>query len=226
MSGFDLADPALDDRERTRRAELVLSLRSRGVRHTRTLKAIETIPRALFTPARLRDVAYVDRSLPIACGQTLEAPSAIAMALEALGVGDLDTVLEIGCGSGYVTAILSRLARRVAAVERFRTLAENAERRLSELGGADGVTIHVGDGALGWPSPSPYERILVSVAVKAPPSALLNQLKPGGVMLAPIGGSAGQRLTRIMKNKDGSLDETTIATVRVQPIMSGVAAGL
>ncbi|MET0314227.1 MAG: protein-L-isoaspartate(D-aspartate) O-methyltransferase [Hansschlegelia sp.] len=226
MSGFDLADPVLDDRERTRRAELVLSLRSRGVLHTRTLKAIETIPRALFTPSRLRDVAYVDRALPIACGQTLEAPSTIATMLDALGVGDLDTVLEIGCGSGYVTAILSRLARRVVAVERFRTLAENAERRLVELGGADGVTIHVGDGALGWPSPSPYERILVSAAVKAPPSALLNQLKSGGTMLVPIGDVAGQRLTRIVKNKDGSLDESTIGVARAQPMMAGVAAGL
>lgn len=215
-----------DDAERTRRAELVLSLRSRGVLHTRTLKALETIPRTLFAPSRHRAVAYVDRSLPIACGQTLESPSQVATMVDALAVGDLDTVLEIGAGSGYATAILSRLARRVVSLDRFRTLVENAERRLEELGGASNVTIHVGDGAQGRAAQAPFDRILVSAAVKAPPSALLNQLKIGGVMIAPVGDAGGQRLTRFVKGKDGALDEQTIGQARMPPMMPGVAAAL
>ncbi len=101
-----MSAPPAEEVELTRRAELVLALRSRGVLHTRTLKAMETIPRSLFTPARHADLAYADRALPIACGQTIEAPSYVATTIDALGVGDLDTVLEIGTGSGYGTAIL------------------------------------------------------------------------------------------------------------------------
>ena len=215
-----------DDAERTRRAELVLALRSRGVLHTRTLKALETIPRALFAPARHRAVAYADRSLPIACGQTLESPSQIAMMVDGLAVGDLDNVLEIGTGTGYCAAILSRLARRVVSVDRFRTLIENAERRLAELGGASNCTLVFADGALGRPAQAPFERILITAAVDKPPSTLLNQLKPGGVMIAPIGDAGGQRLTRFIKGKDGSLDETTIGSIRQQPMLEGVALAL
>lgn len=215
-----------EDHERTRRAELVLSLRSRGIRHLKTLAAIETIPRSLFTPSRHASHAYADRALPIACGQTLESPSAIAAMIDALGVGELDGVLEIGTGSGYATAILAGAARRVVSIERWKTLSENAERRINQLGGAPNVAFVVGDGALGWPEQAPYERILVSAAVEAPPSALLNQLKPGGVMVAAIGPKSGQRLTRIVKAKDGALEETTIGSARLQPIMTGVAIAL
>lgn len=215
-----------DDAERTRRAELVLALRSRGVRHVRTLAAIETIPRSLFTPSRLAEHAYADRALPIACGQTLESPSQIAMTIDALGVGELDQVLEIGTGSGYATAILSRLARRVVSLERWRTLAENAERRLGQLGDAGNVSFAVADGALGRPGQGPFERILISAAVEAPPSPLLNQLKAGGVMVLPIGPATGQRLTRLVKSRGGGVEETTIGAVRLPPLTAGVATAL
>jgi protein-L-isoaspartate(D-aspartate) O-methyltransferase len=215
-----------DEDERTRRAELVLALRSRGVRSLRTLAAIETIPRSLFTPSRHAEHAYSDRALPIACGQTMERPSEIAKAIDALAVGELDGVLEIGTGSGYATAILSRIARRVVTIERWRTLSENAERRLGPIGAAANVAFVIGDGALGRPEQAPYERILVSAAVEAPPSALLNQLKPGGIMVAAIGSKDGQRLTRIVKSRDGGLDETTIGAVRLPPLLDGVATAL
>ena len=215
-----------DDTERTRRAELVLSLRSRGIRHLKTLAAIETIPRSLFTPSRHAAQAYADRALPIACGQTIESPSQIAAMIDALGVGELDGVLEIGTGTGYATAILSGAARRVVTVERWRTLSAGARRRIDELGGAPHVTFVVGDGSLGQPEQAPYERILVSAAVEAPPSALLNQLKPGGVMVAAIGPASGQRLTRIVKARDGAVDETTIGSIRLPPIMTGIAVAL
>ena len=215
-----------EDVERTRRAELVLALRSRGVRHLRTLAAIETIPRSVFTPARNAERAYADRALPIACGQTLESPSQIAMTIDALGVGELDTVLEIGTGSGYATAILSRIARRVITIERWRTLSATAERRLTDLGCANNVAFVLADGLAGRGEQAPFERILVSAAVEAPPSALLNQLKPGGVMVVAVGPREGQRLTRIVKARDGTLEESTVGAVRLQPAMTGVAAAL
>jgi protein-L-isoaspartate(D-aspartate) O-methyltransferase len=218
-------DQTGDEAERTRRAELVLALRLRGVRSTRTLNAIETIPRSAFVPARHGALAYADRALPIACGQTIESPSYIAAATDALAVGELDTVLEIGTGSGYWTAILSRLARRVVSVDRWRTLVENAERRLAELG-ASNVAMVFADGVQGRPQQAPFERILVSAAVSAPPSALLNQLKPGGIMVAAIGDSRGQRLTRFVKDSEGRLDETTIGAARLPPLMEGRAVAL
>lgn len=212
--------------ERTRRAGFVLSLRSRGVLHTRTLKAIETIPRSLFAPSRHAAAAYADRALPIACGQSLESPLHVATVIDALGVGDLDVVLEIGTGTGYATAVLARLSRRVVSIDRWRTLVENAERRLATLGGCANATIVFGDGAAGRSEQGPFERILVSAAVLSPPSALFNQLKPGGVMIAPIGDARGQRLTRFLKGRDGALDETTIGSCRVQPLMAGTAKAL
>lgn len=215
-----------EDAERTRRAELVLGLRSRGVRHLRTLAAMETVPRSWFAPSRLAEHAYADRALPIACGQTLESPSHIATAIDALGVGELDGVLEIGTGSGYVTAIFATMSRRVVTVERWRTMSESAKRRIDELGGAPNVTFVVGDGALGRAEQAPFERIFVSAAVDSPPSALINQLKPGGVMVAAVGPAEGQRLTRYVKTKGGGVEESTIGAARLQPLMSGVAAAL
>ncbi len=215
-----------DEAERTRRAELVLSLRSRGVRHLRTLAAIETIPRSLFAPSRLYDVAYADRALPIACGQTLESPSQLARAIDALGVGELDGVLEIGTGSGYATAIFATMSRRVVTIERWRSLSSAAKERIDRLGGAPNVTFVVGDGALGRPEQQPYERIFVSCAVEAPPQPLLNQLKPGGVMVLPIGPESSQRLTRLTKSRDGAIEESTIGETRMQPLVGGLAAAL
>ena len=215
-----------DEIERTRRAELVLSLRSRGVRHLRTLAAIETIPRSLFAPSRLAEHVYADRALPIACGQMMERPSEIAKAIDALGVGELDTVLEIGTGSGYATAIFGQISRRLFTVDRWRTLVENAERRVRGLGNADHIVFSVADGLHGLPDHGPFERIFVSAAVESPPSALLNQLKPGGVMVLAVGPASGQRLTRISKARDGSLEEFTLGAVRVPLAASGVAAAL
>lgn len=201
---------APDEVERTRRAELVLTLRSRGVRSTATLRAIETIPRSLFVRPEHAALAYADRSLPLACGQAIEAPSHIAAVTDALGIGEGDVVLEIGTGSGYHTAILSRIAARVVSVERWRGLVAAAEQRLATLGGVGNVAIVLADGLLGRPGEGPFDRILVSGAVERPPSALLNQLKAGGVMVAAVGHAGkAQRLTRFVKDARGGLDETT-----------------
>ncbi|WP_020178461.1 protein-L-isoaspartate(D-aspartate) O-methyltransferase [Methylopila sp. M107] len=221
-----MSDIGGDEAERTRRAELVLSLRSRGVRHLRTLAAIETIPRSLFAPSRLYDVAYADRALPIACGQTLESPSHLAKAIDSLNVGELDGVLEIGTGSGYATAIFATMSRRVVTIERWRSLSVAAKERIDRLGGAPNVTFVIADGAAGRAEQAPFERIFLSAAVETPPPVLINQLKPGGVMVLPIGTPAGQRLTRLTKARDGAVEETTIDEVRLQPLASGVAASL
>lgn len=215
-----------DEAERTRRAELVLSLRSRGVRHLRTLAAIETIPRSLFAPSRLAEQAYADRALPIACGQTLESPTHIATAIDALNVGELDGVLEIGTGSGYVSAILASMARRLVTIDRWRTLSLTAQSRIERLGGAPNATFLVADGRLGAGDHAPFERIFVSGAVPTPPAALLHQLKPGGVMVLPIGFAGHQRLTRLTKARDGSIEEFTIGSVHLQPLTEGVAVAL
>ncbi|GLK75850.1 protein-L-isoaspartate O-methyltransferase [Methylopila jiangsuensis] len=218
---------APDEQERTRRAELVLKLRSRGVRDTRTLKAIETIPRTLFVRSEHHGSAYLDRALPIACGQTLEAPSHIAAVIDALGAGEGDVALEVGTGSGYQTAILSRVARKVVSLERWRGLAGAAARRLEALGGVKNVEIVCADGALGLSAQAPFDRIVVSAAVEAPPSALLNQLKPGGVMIAPVGRPGKtQRITRFVKAADGALSETTIGEARVSPLLDGISRAL
>ncbi|WP_020184707.1 protein-L-isoaspartate(D-aspartate) O-methyltransferase [Methylopila sp. 73B] len=215
-----------DEAERTRRAELVLKLRSRGVRDMRLLRAIEMIPRTLFVRAEHAEVAYADRALPIACGQTLESPFQIAATTEALGVGEADVVLEVGCGTGYQTAILASLASRVVAIDRWRGLVEAAEKRLERLGGAANVAFVAADGLQGRAPEAPFDRILISGAVLAPPSALLNQLKPGGVMLAPIGQGARLRLTRFRKGANGDVDDSLIGFVRAAPMTPGRAAAL
>jgi protein-L-isoaspartate(D-aspartate) O-methyltransferase len=216
-----------DEDDRIHRAELVLALRSRGVRDTRTLRAIETVPRSAFVRAEHAGVAYADRALPIACGQTLEPPSHIASVTDALGVTDRDTVLEVGAGTGYLTAILSRLARRVVSIERWRGLASAAEGRLARLGGVSNVTILVGDGALGRAMQAPFDRIVISAAVLGPPSALLNQLAVGGIMIAPVGrAGAEQRVTRFVKREGGRLDESTIGAIRLPALVAGKALAL
>ncbi|GLK80653.1 protein-L-isoaspartate(D-aspartate) O-methyltransferase [Methylopila turkensis] len=220
-----MTDPR-DEAERIRRAELVLKLRSRGVRDMRLLRAIETIPRSLFVRREHLAVAYADRALPIDCGQTIESPSHIATVTEALGAEEGHVVLEVGCGAGYQTALLSRLAARVIALDRFRGLLKAAEARLQRLGGAENVTFVLADGLQGHAAGAPFDRILISGAVGAPPSALLNQLKPGGVMIAAVGQGRSRRLTRFVKGADGALDETMLGFVAVSPMTPGVAAAL
>ena len=136
------------------RMQFLLGLRQRGIRDTNVLRALETVPRELFVDPADRDVAWEDRALPIACGQTISQPSLVATMTEALDVHPDHTVLEIGTGSGYQAAILGKLARRVVTLERFRTLAELAEARLKRLGLAN-VEVHVADGSLGWPEAAP-----------------------------------------------------------------------
>ncbi len=164
--------------EDPRRTNLLAALRRQSISDERVLQAMADVPRELFVENAFADQAYADQALPISCGQTISQPYVVAFMTESLRVGTNDRVLEIGTGSGYQTAVLSRLCKRVYSVERYRTLSEKAAERLKALK-VSNVTQMVGDGTLGWPQLAPYDRIIVTAAAKDVPEALLDQLGPG-----------------------------------------------
>lgn len=219
-----------DDREEVEEgriavARLIMGLRSQGIRDARVLKAIETIPRNLFVEDSYAELAYEDRSLPIACGQTISQPFVVAYMTELLKVTDRDKVLEVGTGSGYQAAVLAKLCRRVYTIERYRTLHKTAEERFKALG-ISNITAMVGDGMKGWPAQAPFDKIIVTAAAEAVPRDLVDQLKVGGIMTVPIGPVGGvQFLHRIVKTGDGYDDDTLIG-VRFVPLVPGKAEQL
>ncbi|MCW5697949.1 MAG: protein-L-isoaspartate(D-aspartate) O-methyltransferase [Bauldia sp.] len=206
-------------------AGFLLRLRQNGITDRRLVAAFEAVPRRLFVPHESRNAAYVERALPIDCGQTISAPELVALMTAALDVHEDHQVLEIGTGSGYQAAILSHLARRVCTIERFRTLAEAAELRFRTLK-ITNVTVLTGDGTLGWPANATFDRIMVTAASEGVPKALLDQLKVGGVLVAPLGPPEGvQVLTRLTKTERGNKIEK-LADVRFVPLIPGKAAHL
>src|ERR1700731_5335603 len=168
------------------RMHFLLFLRQRGIADAALLRAMDQVPREHFVASDFSDNAYADQALPIACGQTISQPYVVAYMTEQLKLEPHHRVLEIGTGSGYQAAILSRLAREVVTVERYRTLAETARTRLATLG-YDNVTVVVGDGFAGHPEAAPYDRIIVTAAAEEIPESLIAQLGYGGVMLLPLG---------------------------------------
>jgi protein-L-isoaspartate(D-aspartate) O-methyltransferase len=207
------------------RAELLLALRKRGIRDTMVLRAFEQVPRDLFVEAGFRDIAWTDQALPIDCGQTISQPAVVAMMTDALELKPSHTVLEVGTGSGYHAAILGHIAGHVVSVERFRTLAELAAGRLRELG-LDNVEVFIADGMLGYPARAPFDRIVLNAAVSEVPEALFEQLKPGGILVAPVGpAEATQMLTRYRKGEEG-LEKRELGLVRFVPMRPGVASVL
>jgi len=218
------ADDGLED-DRTGIAAMILRLRRRGITDRRVLAAIESVPRSLFVPPDARRDAYAERALPIECGQTISAPGIVGQMTAALEIGEDDRVLEIGTGSGYQAAVLSRLARRVYTIDRFRTLVEAALSRFRTLKLTNVVTM-VGDGMLGWPEEAPFDRIVVTAAGDDVPAALKEQLRPGGILVAPVGPADGvQRLLRLTRTEAG-WEETDLADVRFVPLIPGKAARL
>jgi protein-L-isoaspartate(D-aspartate) O-methyltransferase len=209
----------------TRKARLVLGLRSAGVTDPQVLNALERTPRDLFVPNLFQDRAWEDSALPIACGQTISQPLIVGLMTQALVLEPRARVLEIGTGSGYQTAVLSPLARLVYTVERYRTLLREAEARLKALGLANVVT-RFGDGGEGWPDQAPFDRILVTAAMDARPDVLLSQLKAQGVLVAPIGRGPVQSLKRYVGDGEGGFREETLIDVRFVPLLEGVAKEL
>jgi protein-L-isoaspartate(D-aspartate) O-methyltransferase len=205
--------------------ELVMSLRAAGIRDTRVLAAIETVPREMFVPDAFKDLAYADQALPIECGQTLSQRFIVAFMSDRLKVGERMKVLEVGTGSGYQTAILAQLCRRVYTMERYRTLMKQAETRFKELRLAN-VTTVLGDGGKGWPAQAPFDRIIVTAAAKKLPRKLLEQLAVGGIMVIPVEVSPGrQELLRITRTDDG-FERESLLPVRFVPLVEGIAKGL
>ncbi len=208
-----------------RKIRLILELRSAGVTDTRVLAAIERIPREAFVPEAFRDQAYENVALPIGAGQTISQPFVVATMTSALEAGERMKVLEVGTGSGYQAAVLSKLCRRLYTVERHRELVGEAEARFAELR-LHNITTRIGDGAEGWPAQAPFERIIVTAAAPEAPRALLDQLAPGGVMVMPIGSSRrDQELVRIRKTTAG-LERESLMEVRFVPLVTGPEVGL
>jgi protein-L-isoaspartate(D-aspartate) O-methyltransferase len=208
-----------------RRAEFLLFLRQRGIHDRNVLRVMETVPRELFVAPELIDHAYADRALPIACGQTISQPYLVAYMTEHLALSDRHKVLEIGTGSGYQTAILSRLARRVYTIDRFRTLTTAAEDRLAALR-ISNVTAITADGAFGWPAQAPFDRVIVTAAAPDVPEALVDQLGDDGIMIIPVGPQGGeQELLKIEKFGERTVTRN-LMTVRFVPLVAGRAASL
>jgi len=207
------------------RMGFLLDLRRRGIGDQAVLRAMDEVPREHFVTPDDLEVAYADQALPIACGQTISQPYVVAYMTEQLAVAPRHRLLEIGTGSGYQAAVLSRLAREVITVERFRTLADAARARLTTLG-YDNVTVVVGDGLAGHPSLAPYERIIVTAAAESIPQALVAQLAEGGVMVLPLGPHGGaQRIVKLTKSAEGTAREDLI-WVRFVPLLPGQAREL
>ena len=203
-------------------ARLVLALRSQGVTDPGVLAALESTPRELFTPDLFKERAFEDSALPIACGQTISQPFIVGLMSQALQVEPRSRVLEIGTGSGYQTTILSKLARLVYTVERYRTLMGEAEARFKQLGLTNIIT-RFGDGGLGWPEQAPFDRILVTAAAPDAPKALLSQLKPSGILVAPVGKGPVQKLIRYLGDGNGVFRAEVMTEVRFVPLLPGVA---
>jgi protein-L-isoaspartate(D-aspartate) O-methyltransferase len=179
------------ERERHRMVKEQLS--RRDIRDARVLEAMATIPRHLFTPDEYRDLAYSDGPLPIGERQTISQPYIVAVMTEMLELQGDENVLEVGTGSGYQAAVLAHLAHQVHTVERHETLAKRAGQMLCQLG-LENVSVHIGDGSLGWPPAAPYQGIIVTAAAPQAPQPLLDQLADGGRMVIPVGGTFGQFL--------------------------------
>jgi protein-L-isoaspartate(D-aspartate) O-methyltransferase len=208
--------------EDPRKIQLLMSLRNQGVRDMRVLEALERVPRELFVEDAFADQTYADQALPIACGQTISQPFIVGLMTDRLKVGERDKVLEIGTGSGYQTAILSQLCRRVYTIERYRTLSRQAAERFAKLK-LNNVIQLVGDGIKGWPQQAPFDRIMVTAAAKEIPQALIDQLAIGGIMIIPVEEKPGkQDLFRITRTREG-YDSEHLAPVRFVPLVEGIA---
>jgi len=205
--------------------QFVLDLRRHGIMDAAVLRAMEEVPRENFVMQAQAKAAYCDRAMPIPCGQSISQPYVVAYMTEQLKVEPRHHVLEIGTGSGYQAAVLSRLAAKVTSIERYRTLAEAARSRLAALG-CDNVEVIVGDGIKGAPERAPFDRIMVTAAAEEIPQALMDQLAEGGVMVLPLGPQhRHQTLVRLTRTKAG-IERSELIGVRFVPLLPGTAREL
>ncbi|MGH6889898.1 MAG: protein-L-isoaspartate(D-aspartate) O-methyltransferase [Rhizomicrobium sp.] len=204
---------------------LVMELRGQGITDQQVLSAMERTPRELFVEEPFQATAYENIALPIACGQTISQPYIVAYMTEALAVESRHRVLEIGTGSGYQAAVLAPLCRMVYTIERHKPLLRAAEARFRALK-LHNIVVRHGDGLVGWPEQAPFDRILLTAALSEIPPALLEQLKPGGILVAPLSAPGeferiSQRLVRIIRTEKGPVRETLIPVAFV-PMLPGL----
>ena len=223
MGDADDDAPVRGANEREACLGLILDLRSRGVRDTRLLSAIERVPRRLFLSARQHMLAYVDTQLPIECGQTTPAPSVMARMIEALELKPEHRVLHVGTGSGYQAAILGQMVAQVVTLERYRTLVELARQRLVTLKLAN-VDVRHADGLAGLSDEDdPFDRILLSGSVATLPRPLMDNLADGGRLVAPVG-PVGEEQRLVRFSRDGK--QADLGPLRVVPLAEGLATRL
>jgi len=229
-----------------RRIRLVMDLRRKGIQDARVLGAMERIPRDAFVPKAVKDQAWEDMALPIGRGQTISQPYVVAAMTQALELSDMDNVLEIGTGCGYQTAVLAKLCRRVYTIERHKILLERAEKMFERLK-LRNITAIAADGMKGWPAFAKatarqarisgnsvdqvcdedvlFDKIIVTAAAREnPPQALLDQLKPGGAMVIPVGPSGDQILKLYKKESDEAYSVRDLMSVRFVPLLPDIAS--
>jgi len=206
-----------------RREMVDLQLRQRGIQERTVLSAMEQVPRHLFVPESVRAKAYLDEALPIGPGRAIYQPYVVALMTKLLNLDRGDRVLEVGTGSGYHAAVLSRIAKEVYSIEIDSTVASQARQRLAGLGYYN-INVRHGDGYQGWPDKAPFDAILLSAAPPKLPKPLLDQLRVGGRMVVPVGGSFFQDLLVITKTADG-LEKRTVIPVRLTPMTGRVRDG-
>jgi protein-L-isoaspartate(D-aspartate) O-methyltransferase len=204
------------------RDRLIERLREKGIVDEHVLNAIRTVPRHLFVDEALAARAYEDNALPIGHGQTISQPWVVARMTEALFEDGASPkkVLEVGTGSGYQAAILAALGLEVHTVERIGDLLRTARKRFRQLG--LNIRSKHDDGRIGWPENGPFDAIVVTAAAPALVDALIDQLAPGGALIAPVGGSGGQCLLKLRKQEDGSIERSELAAVVFVPLLSGM----
>ena len=202
-----------------REAMVERQLKRRGIGEELILNAFREVPREAFVSPANAHLAYGDHPLPIEAGQTISQPYIVALMIQAAGLKPGDRVLEVGAGSGYAAAVMSRIARRVVGIERQHALVEVARERMERLGFGN-VEIVEGDGTMGWPSQAPYEAILAAASGSHVPEALIAQIAPGGSIVMPVGDPGWvQKLVKVTRRADGSLDQADLGEVRFVPLI-------
>jgi protein-L-isoaspartate(D-aspartate) O-methyltransferase len=215
--GFSLGP--MTDFASQREAMVERQLRRRGISEPEILKAFREVPREAFVSDQHAHLAYGDHPLPIEAGQTISQPYIVALMIEAAQIKPGAKVLEIGAGSGYAAAVMSRIAARVIGVERQHELVEVARERLRRLG-YDNVAIVEADGTKGWPDEAPYDAILAAASGSHVPKPLIDQLAPGGHIVMPVGDPGWvQKLIKVSKGADGSLQQSDLGAVRFVPLI-------
>jgi protein-L-isoaspartate(D-aspartate) O-methyltransferase len=204
------------------KALLILELRQGGVTDRCVIDVMERIPRELFVPKALREQAYENIALPIGLHQTVSQPLTVGLMTQSLNLTDRMKVLEIGTGSGFQSAVLSPLCRRLYTIERYKELSKGAEERFAELR-LTNITTRVGDGSLGWIEQAPFERIIITAAAQDIPPLLADQLCEGGIMVVPVNDGRNendQRLLKVTKTKDG-IETEELGITRFVPLVEG-----